>query len=120
MTRLLPGSPAVDAGSNRRPPAWDQRGPGYPRIVNGTMDIGAFEVQGTTAPSALVTAAVLTPAPARPPQASHPVAWHRQGLEPPVVVVPQARETVSPPADVPHARAEATELNPDLFNLGWL
>jgi hypothetical protein len=42
---LLPGSPAIDAGSNAYATDWDQRGPGYPRIVNGTIDIGAFEVQ---------------------------------------------------------------------------
>jgi hypothetical protein len=42
---LLAGSPAIDAGDNTGAPDWDQRGPGYPRIVNGTIDIGAFEVQ---------------------------------------------------------------------------
>jgi hypothetical protein len=44
---LLPGSPAIDAGDNTNAPEWDQRGPGFPRIVNGTLDIGAFEVQPT-------------------------------------------------------------------------
>ncbi len=52
---LLPGSPAINAGS----PAFavdpegntlttDQRGAGYPRIVNGKVDIGAFETGPTT------------------------------------------------------------------------
>jgi CSLREA domain-containing protein len=42
---LLPGSPALDAGD----PAvtlltgYDQRGPGYARLVNGRVDIGAYE-----------------------------------------------------------------------------
>ncbi len=42
---LLPGSPAIDIGDNTGAPMWDQRGPGFARIVNGTIDIGAFEVQ---------------------------------------------------------------------------
>jgi hypothetical protein len=42
---LLPGSPAIDAGDNTDAPMWDQRGPGFHRIVNGIIDIGAFEVQ---------------------------------------------------------------------------
>jgi hypothetical protein len=42
---LLPGSPAIDAGDNNNAPAYDQRGPGFPRIVNGAIDIGAFELQ---------------------------------------------------------------------------
>jgi hypothetical protein len=46
---LLPGSPAVDAGDNTNAPAYDQRGPGFPRIVGGTIDIGAFEVQSGSA-----------------------------------------------------------------------
>jgi hypothetical protein len=47
---LLPGSPAIDAGSDALavdssggPLAFDQRG--FPRVANGTVDIGAFEVQ---------------------------------------------------------------------------
>jgi hypothetical protein len=45
---LLPGSPALDAGSNALDGGLttDQRGD--PRIVNGTVDIGAFESQGFT------------------------------------------------------------------------
>ncbi|MDB5295685.1 MAG: type secretion C-terminal target protein, partial [Phycisphaerales bacterium] len=45
---LLAGSPAIDAGNNLLVPAGtttDQRGPGFARVVNGTVDIGAFEVQ---------------------------------------------------------------------------
>jgi hypothetical protein len=44
---LLPGSPAIDSGDNANAPEFDQRGPGFPRIVNGTIDRGAFEVQPT-------------------------------------------------------------------------
>jgi hypothetical protein len=55
---LLPGSPAIDAGDNTDAPEWDQRGPGYPRIVNGTIDIGSFEVQNTVGPAGGWTAAV--------------------------------------------------------------
>ncbi len=50
---LVTDSPAIDAGNNSRttvdgnagttPLANDQRGPGFPRISNGTVDIGAFE-----------------------------------------------------------------------------
>ena len=51
---LLTTSPAIDAGSNALavdpttglPLTTDQRGAGFPRIVNGTVDIGAFEFQG--------------------------------------------------------------------------
>ncbi len=41
----LPGSPAIGAGNITNAPMWDQRGPGFPRVVNGKIDIGAFEVQ---------------------------------------------------------------------------
>ncbi|GGA17693.1 choice-of-anchor Q domain-containing protein [Okeania sp. KiyG1] len=44
---LLPGSIAIDAGNNRgsRGLRSDQRGRGFDRIVNGRVDIGAYEVQ---------------------------------------------------------------------------
>src|SRR6266550_4087180 len=44
---LLPGSPAIDAGdpSFTPPPIFDQRGPGFDRVVGGRIDIGSFEVQ---------------------------------------------------------------------------
>ncbi len=45
---LLPGSIAINTGSNEEVPpeiTTDQRGLGFVRIVNGTVDIGAFEVQ---------------------------------------------------------------------------
>jgi hypothetical protein len=48
---LLPGSPAVNTGDNTNAPAYDQRGPGYPRIVGGFIDIGAFEVQNSSGPT---------------------------------------------------------------------
>jgi hypothetical protein len=40
---LLPNDP-----STGKPYATDQRGPGFPRVVNGQMDIGAYEVQPPT------------------------------------------------------------------------
>jgi predicted outer membrane repeat protein len=52
---LLPGSPAIDAGDPAfaPPPSFDQRGPGFDRVVNGRIDIGSFEVQtgGTPTPT---------------------------------------------------------------------
>jgi predicted outer membrane repeat protein len=70
---LLAGSPAIDAGSNtlaidpttKQALTNDQRGHGFPRIVNNTVDIGAFEYQApepatqlviTTEPPSSVTA----------------------------------------------------------------
>jgi fibronectin-binding autotransporter adhesin len=58
---LLPGSPAIDAGDNALIPpgvTTDQRG--IPRIVNGVVDIGAFESEGFT----------LTPVAGSTPQSS--------------------------------------------------
>jgi hypothetical protein len=42
---LLSGSPAIDAGDPNftPPPDYDQRGPGFDRVVNDRIDIGAFE-----------------------------------------------------------------------------
>ena len=47
---LLPDSPAIDAGDPNftPPPFFDQRGPGFNRVVNGRIDKGSFEVQSST------------------------------------------------------------------------
>jgi hypothetical protein len=42
---LLPGSPAIDTGSNAGALATDQRGGAYVRAFGGAADIGAFESQ---------------------------------------------------------------------------
>ena len=59
---LLPGSPAMDTGDPNftPPPSYDQRGPGFPRIVNGRLDKGSFEVQSGATPTPTATA---TPTP---------------------------------------------------------
>jgi hypothetical protein len=58
---LLFGSPAIDAGdpSFTPPPNFDQRGPGFPRVLNGRLNIGSVEVQ-PAAPTP-------TPTPTLPP-----------------------------------------------------
>lgn len=55
---LLNGSPAINAGGNalavdgnNQPLTNDQRGAGFPRINNSTVDIGAFESLLNTAPT---------------------------------------------------------------------
>jgi len=66
---LLNGSPAIDAGSNSlavdpntgSPLTTDQRGPGFPRIVNNTVDIGAYEVQATSAAPTVTAVTSSTP-----------------------------------------------------------
>jgi type II secretory pathway pseudopilin PulG len=63
---LLPGSPAIDAGdpSFTPPPFFDQRGgPAFERVVNGRIDIGSFEVQGSTSTPTPTPTASLTPSP---------------------------------------------------------
>jgi len=63
---LLPGSPAINMGnpSFLPPPDYDQRGTGYPRVVNGRIDIGAFEVQASPSPTPTATP---TPSPTPSP-----------------------------------------------------
>jgi hypothetical protein len=52
---LLTGSPAINASTNPVASftgnAYDQRGPGFARVVDGVADIGAFEVQPPAAPA---------------------------------------------------------------------
>ena len=44
---LFSDSPAIGAGDPNfiPPPEYDQRGPGFPRVMNGRIDIGSFEKQ---------------------------------------------------------------------------
>jgi predicted outer membrane repeat protein len=56
---LLVGSPAIAAGDISDAPPTDQRG--APRIVNGTIDMGAYEVQAAPIPSCAVVHALLWP-----------------------------------------------------------
>jgi hypothetical protein len=58
MAPLL-GSPAIDAGDNTDAPPTDQRG--APRIFNGTIDIGAYEVQAAPVPHTTVAHSLLWP-----------------------------------------------------------
>jgi hypothetical protein len=98
---LLAGSPALDAGNSALLPAdtldldgdgdttepipFDQRGSGSFRVVNGKLDVGAFEVQAaarstvTTSPGALgaTLAAVGPPVPV----AAAPVRGVATGVE---------------------------------------
>ena len=59
---LLLGSPAINAGDPAftPPPEFDQRGPGFPRVINSRIDIGSFEVQQPSTPSPTPT---VTPSP---------------------------------------------------------
>ena len=47
---LLEGSPAIGQGSNPHNLVNDQRGDTYARVVGGTIDIGAFELQTVATP----------------------------------------------------------------------
>jgi len=60
---LLPGSPAIDTGDPNftPPPLYDQRGPGFNRMVNGRIDIGSFEVQVGGTPTPTPTSPTPTP-----------------------------------------------------------
>ena len=53
---LLCGSPAIDAGDNTDAPPTDQRG--FSRIVNGIIDIGAFEYSNS--PPAITCSGAIT------------------------------------------------------------
>ena len=59
---LLLGSPAIDMGDPNftPPPQFDQRGNGYPRVLNGRIDIGSFEAP-------LGSATTPTPTPTQTP-----------------------------------------------------
>ncbi|MGD0540044.1 MAG: choice-of-anchor Q domain-containing protein, partial [Tepidisphaeraceae bacterium] len=77
------GSPAINAGSNAlavdsngNPLVYDQRGAGFPRIVGGTVDIGAYEVQTVAGPNspAVLSPSRLVAAASLPQPATHSIA----------------------------------------------
>jgi hypothetical protein len=120
---LMSESPAIDSGDNTGAPDWDQRGPGYPRIVNGTIDRGAFEVQNTAGPvdgrSVLVTA-------------PHPAMFHLDAPEPaeapprqpvrttaPVAAPSAAWRPTSPAPHAGHFPANVADADADPLGLGW-
>jgi hypothetical protein len=124
--KLLAQSPAIDAGDNTGAPDWDQRGPGYPRIVNGTVDIGSYEVQGNgTAPaggrSAWATAPLTPPATLRVSQPPPAQESHQQ----PVfaltgVAAPGAAEKPADPlVRADHVPAAVPVSDADPLGLGW-
>ena len=79
--QLLPGSPAIDTGDPNftPPPIYDQRGPGFPRVVNGRIDKGAFEVQGPT-PTPTPTATPCASVGSWTKQSSYPIVTSGQAV----------------------------------------
>jgi hypothetical protein len=116
---LLPGSPAIDAGDNTGAPRFDQRGRGYHRIVNGTIDIGAFEVQNAAgAPDSLVSLdplsiqVAVTPTQAMFPSTCDQTVAPVLPTLPEILTGPPARlDATSPPAPLVPAR--------DALGAGW-
>jgi hypothetical protein len=110
---LLAGSPAIDAGA-LTDMEWDQRGPGYPRLVNGATDIGAFEVQDNT-PAAYaipISEAMIGVADIAPRQASVPMPA-RASTAPPAVPLSQTAAAVDQ-VFVMHSGEESRFLLPQL------
>jgi len=71
---LLPGSSAIDSGDPNftPPPFFDQRGPGYPRVVNGRIDKGSFEMQVAPTPTPTPTPCMGRCSPTPRPRPSPP------------------------------------------------
>ncbi len=121
---LLLGSPAIDTGDPNftPPPFYDQRGPGYPRLVNGRIDKGSFEVQtgGTPTPTPTVTptatpTATPTPTPSATPTATTtpnpsmtPTATSTPSTTPRAIPTPRIRPT-------PRGRPTAAHFTPIRF-----
>jgi hypothetical protein len=99
---LLKGSPAINAGDPNfsPPPFFDQRGPGFDRVVNGRIDIGSFEVQpqGTPTPTPTTTTTpIATPtATSTATATATPSATPRPSPTPRLLPSPQPRPTPPP------------------------
>jgi hypothetical protein len=91
---LLPGSPAIDSGDPNftPPPFFDQRGPGFNRVVNGRIDKGSFELQAGTTPTPTPT---MTPS-ATPTPTATPTSTPRPSPSPRSNPAPRPRPTPAP------------------------
>jgi predicted outer membrane repeat protein len=103
---LLPGSPAIDSGDpNFTPPPFDdQRGSGYPRVVNDRIDKGSFEVQtgGTPTPTPTATSTATATATPTPSPSATPTATSTPRPTPRATPTPRIRATPRPrPAPPP-------------------
>ena len=93
---LLLGSPAVDAGDPNftPPPFFDQRGPGFNRVVNGRIDKGSFEVQFSPTPTPTPSATATTTPTPTPTATSTPTATATATAT--ATVTPTPRQTPTP------------------------
>jgi len=100
--QLLPDSPAIDTGDPNftPPPFFDQRGPGFDRVVNGRIDKGSFELQaGTTptpTPSPTATPAATATATATPISTPTATATATATARPTPTATPTATPTFTP------------------------
>ncbi len=111
---LLPGSPAIDAGDPNfnPPPFFDQRGPGFNRVVNGRIDKGSFEVQSSTGtPTPTPTASPTSTSTATATPTTTPTATATVTATPMTTptATPTATATVTPtPRATPTPRSKPT------------
>ena len=105
---LLPGSPAIDGGDPHfaPPPFFDQRGLGFDRVVNTRLDIGSFEVQGSTGTPTPTATPAATPSPtATPSPITTPTATATPAGTPSPTATPTATPKPSPtPRVLPRPR----------------
>jgi hypothetical protein len=106
---LLPGSPAIDTGDPAfvPPPNFDQRGPGFDRVVNGRIDIGSFEVQVAGTPTPTPTASpTISPTPTSTPTTTvTPTVTATPTSSPTATVTPTVTST---PTSTPTATVTST------------
>jgi hypothetical protein len=99
---LLPGSPAINTGDPNftPPPDFDQRGSGFPRIVDGRIDKGSFEVQVQVTPTPTPTPTATATATATPTSTATatatPTSTPRPSVTPRPSQSPRPRPTPAP------------------------